>query len=108
MVFDVGFSCNECGRPLPAYRRLRVQVKNMAEMIKDDELENCAGGDGQDPMMYSVYLYVPPSREIVTRVVVKACCPAEAEKKALARVLSCYKVHSMEPWDGTYNWGGTR
>ena len=31
-----------------------------------------------------------------------------AEKKALARVLSCYKVHSMEPWDGTYNWGGTR
>ena len=47
----------------------------MAEMIKDDELENCAGGDGQDPMMYSVYLYVPPSREIVTRVVVKSLLP---------------------------------
>ena len=56
--------------------------------LSDDELENFAGGYGQDPMMYSVYLYVPPSREIVTRVVVKACCPAEAEKKALARVLS--------------------
>ena len=76
--------------------------------LSDDELEDFAGGYGQDPMMYSVYLYVPPSREIVTRVVVKAWCPAEAKKKALARVLSCYRVHSMEPWDGCYNWGGTR
>lgn len=75
-----------------------------SQELSIDELDNIAGGDGQDPMMYSVYLYVPPSREIVTRVVVKACCPAEAEKKALNRVLSCYKVHSMEPWDGNWGW----
>lgn len=73
----------------------------MKKVIKDDELENIAGGYGQDPISYRVYLYVPPSREIVTSIVVKASCPAEAKEKALARVLSCYRVHSVEPWDGT-------